>query len=109
MSYEIKEIEERISKLSDEELLRMIYSDFSGYRQEVIDIAKAEMKVRGISRDMAALNKASGVVSSTCYAYPEKEALRACDSCGRFICEECFGPTVEKNPIFISTVKMTIV
>src|SRR2546423_4733168 len=45
---ESKELEERISKLSDEELLNMVEVEAYEYRKEALDYAKAELMLRGI-------------------------------------------------------------
>ncbi|MGA9773123.1 MAG: DUF2007 domain-containing protein [Blastocatellia bacterium] len=42
------ELKERISKLSDEELLNMVEVEPDEYRREALDYAKAELMVRGI-------------------------------------------------------------
>jgi hypothetical protein len=46
MSDELKELRERIDKLSDKELSQMVNIDFSQYRKEALDYAKAEMNRR---------------------------------------------------------------
>jgi hypothetical protein len=46
---ELNALRERISRQSDAELMRMVNVDFSEYRQEAIDLAKAELGRRGLS------------------------------------------------------------
>jgi hypothetical protein len=45
---ESRELKERISKLSDEELLNMVEVEPYEYRKQALDYAKAELTVRGI-------------------------------------------------------------
>ena len=42
------ELREKISKLSNEDLLKMVNVDFADYREEALQYAEAEMRVRGI-------------------------------------------------------------
>jgi hypothetical protein len=44
----LNELKERISKMSDEELLQMVGEDFEDYRQEALQFAEAELAARGI-------------------------------------------------------------
>jgi hypothetical protein len=45
---ELADIEERMSKQSDSDLLRLIMVDFKDYRQDAIDLARAELERRGV-------------------------------------------------------------
>jgi hypothetical protein len=49
MDEESKELKQRISEMSDEELLDMVEVDFADYRQQALDFAKSELMARGIS------------------------------------------------------------
>ena len=53
MDDETKELKQRISDMSDEELLDMVEVDFADYRQQALDFAKSELMARGISFDLA--------------------------------------------------------
>jgi len=46
MNNDLKELREQIDKRSDEELSQMVNIDFSQYRKEALDYAKAEIKRR---------------------------------------------------------------
>ena len=51
MDEQLKELKERITGLSDDELLKMVEVDFDDYRKEALDFAKAELISRGITFD----------------------------------------------------------
>jgi hypothetical protein len=46
-----RELKERMSRMSDDELLNMVEVDFADYRQDALDVARAELLSRGISLD----------------------------------------------------------
>jgi hypothetical protein len=48
MSNEVLELKERISKLSDDQLIDMVTASAGDYRQEALDYAKAELKYRRV-------------------------------------------------------------
>jgi len=48
MSDDVLELKERISKLSDDQLIDMITVSAGDYRQEALDYAKAELKYRRV-------------------------------------------------------------
>jgi hypothetical protein len=48
MSDELQELKQRLSKLSDDELIEMVSRNASDYRQEALDYAKAELKYRRV-------------------------------------------------------------
>ena len=48
MNQESRELKERIERLTDEELLKMVTEDAQEYRQEALYFAKAELRARGI-------------------------------------------------------------
>jgi ribosomal protein S27AE len=48
MDEQTRELKERISRLSNEELLRMIQVEFADYRTEALDFARTELTSRGI-------------------------------------------------------------
>jgi hypothetical protein len=52
MDEETKELKQRISEMTDEELLDMVEVDFADYRQQALDFAKSELMARGIGFEM---------------------------------------------------------
>lgn len=48
MSGDLRELRERITGLSDEELVEMVTTGVGDYRQEALDHAKAELRRRGV-------------------------------------------------------------
>ena len=48
MSDALTELKERLSKLSDEQLIQIVTKDAADYRQEALDYAKAELKYRRV-------------------------------------------------------------
>ena len=48
MSDELRDLKEKVSKLSDDELMKMVHVDSSDYREDAIIIAKDELKKRNI-------------------------------------------------------------
>src|SRR5215472_10713610 len=48
MSDDVLELKERISKLSDDQLIEMVTLSAADYRQEALDYAKAELKYRRV-------------------------------------------------------------
>ena len=46
-----KELQEKISRMSDDQLLNMIQVDFADYRQDALDFARTELLARGINPD----------------------------------------------------------
>ena len=48
MSDDVLELKERISKLSDDQLIDMVTASAGDYRQEALDYAKAELKYRRV-------------------------------------------------------------
>src|SRR5258708_1280488 len=53
MDEQKRELKERMSRMSDDELLNMVEVDFADYRQDALDVARAELLSRGISLDEA--------------------------------------------------------
>jgi len=51
MDEQKKELKEKMSRMSDDELLNMVEVDFADYRQDALDVAKAELLSRGITLD----------------------------------------------------------
>src|SRR5262249_25153157 len=49
MSDDVLELKERISKLSDDQLIDMVTVSAGDYRQEALDYAKAELKYGGVT------------------------------------------------------------
>lgn len=50
---EIEALRERMSKQSDEDLLKIVNVNFKDYRKEAIELARAEVKKRGLSHRLA--------------------------------------------------------
>ena len=50
MNKELQDLKERISSLSDEELLKMVHVDSADYREEAISFAKEELKQRNLEK-----------------------------------------------------------
>jgi ribosomal protein L40E len=46
---ELQELRERMSKNSDEDLLKIVNVDFKDYRKEAVDLARGELEKRGLS------------------------------------------------------------
>src|SRR5215813_5174728 len=46
---ETQKLKERISSLTDDELVTMVTTEAGDYRQEALDFARAELRVRGIN------------------------------------------------------------
>ena len=53
------ELKERISKLSDADLIKMVKFDFADYREEALQYAEAEMRAREISNENYKIRKES--------------------------------------------------
>jgi hypothetical protein len=68
MSSDIEELKERISGLSDEELIEMVTVSAGDYRQEATDYAKAELTKRGI--DFSAAAESAGESPATLEPFP---------------------------------------
>lgn len=51
MNDEQRELNKRMSEASDEELMRIVYLDYAGYRPNALDSAKQELAARGIPFD----------------------------------------------------------
>jgi|GEM_PF-3482908 len=60
-----KELQEKISRMSDDELLNMIEVDFADYRQDALDFARAELTARGINLDEEADEEAAELVEDS--------------------------------------------
>src|SRR2546425_2090667 len=48
MGEEFQELKDRLVKLTDEQLIEMVLAPPGEYRQDALDIAKAELKWRGV-------------------------------------------------------------
>gem|GEM_PF-2224928 len=67
------ELRERISKLSNEDLLEMVNVDFADYREEAIQYAEAEMRVRGILNEKYKIRKETAPQTDSQVAPPREE------------------------------------
>ena len=81
MEQESLELKEEISGLLDEQLMEMVTTRASDYRQEALDFAKAELTARGIDWNAVSTDEPEAAAPST----PEL------DSSG-VICLNCGGP-----------------
>ena len=45
---DLRELKQRISKLTDEQLIEMVTTESGDYRQEALDYAKSELRSRGV-------------------------------------------------------------
>lgn len=61
MNEEAKELKNRITQLSDEQLLEMVAAEAGNYRQEALDYAKSELTSRGIDFAEAAVERAPAI------------------------------------------------
>jgi ribosomal protein S27AE len=66
---ESRELQKRISEMSNEELLRMVNVEFEDYVEDALDYARAELDRRGVSSDAPADDQ-------------ETAQARACPTCG---------------------------
>ena len=46
---DLQELKQRISKLTDEQLIEMVTTDAGDYRREALDYAKTELRSRGVA------------------------------------------------------------
>ena len=81
MEQESLELKEEISGLLDEQLMEMVTTRASDYRQEALDFAKAELTARGIDWNAVSTDEPEAAAPSA----PEL------DSSG-VICLNCGGP-----------------
>ncbi len=59
MAFESEELRERISALSDDQLLRMVYDEADQYRPEALEVAEEEVERRGLAAEGATVEEAS--------------------------------------------------
>lgn len=81
MDETLRELKQRISDMSSDELLNIVEVDFDDYRQEAIDFAKAELMARGIhfkgaSSQMSVSSSETGDTSEAAASEP------SCVKCG---------------------------
>src|SRR6476660_742942 len=62
MSSELTNLQERMSQLSSEDLLRVVNVDFGHYRKEALEIATTELAKRGIHATLP--NRSKEVITS---------------------------------------------
>ena len=77
MDEQLFELKERISRLSDEELLNIIEVDSEDYRKEALGFAKSELARRGIT--YKEVRKGDELLSGKA---PEGDAAETCARCG---------------------------
>ena len=51
MAFEPEELRERIGALNDDQLLRMVYDEADQYRPEALEVAKEEIRRRGLEAE----------------------------------------------------------
>ena len=82
MDEQLNELKERISGLSDGELLRIVEVEFDDYRPEAIDFAKGELTARGIKfEDPSSKPVAESFQNAAEAAGPPRKIL-TCAVCG---------------------------
>jgi hypothetical protein len=82
MNDELKELEVRISQMSDDELLQIIQVDYADYRQEALDFAKAELEKRNISYEESDLDEEDTAESEDSSSVVSAAGNIPCDVCG---------------------------
>lgn len=79
---ELEALRERIHRLSNEELVRMLNSDYEQYREEALDYARAEAQRRGLKSEQVGfvassqedVDAAEAAAVETRYSAPESES-----------------------------------
>ena len=82
MDEQLKELKEKISGLSDHELLNIVEVEFDDYRQEAIDFAKAELTGRGIKFEEPSSEPVAESFQNEVEAVAPVRRVVACASCG---------------------------
>jgi len=82
---DLRRLKENISKLQDEQLVEMVTTAASEYRQEALDYAKAELTSRGIDWDEPVLDEEDETAALTSDAGPKRSQLPA-GSAGSCVC-----------------------
>jgi hypothetical protein len=84
MSDEIQELKDRITGLSDDELIEMVTVNAADYREEAVDYAKAELRKRGV--DYSTVQEEATEPPATFEPFPTKSgggpAASICGICG---------------------------
>lgn len=85
MNNESDELRERISQMSDGELLRIVGPDRSDYVEEAVDFAVSELRIRNIPFEKQSRNTAPapiGADETNDEPAGRAEAVPPCDVCG---------------------------
>src|SRR5215216_5268766 len=82
MDEELKELKDKISQMSDDELLEIVEVEYDDYRQEALDFAKAELEKRNIPYEEPGLGEASEAESEESDSTVSMAASAPCDACG---------------------------
>lgn len=102
------ELRERTSKLSDEDLIKIVITDPAQYKQEAIDFANNELRRRGISleeaeRRVKAQAQTEVASEESITRNPANSRLYACPDCQHFcsrraaVCPSCGCPLREDS------------
>jgi hypothetical protein len=83
MDDRLKELEDRISQMSDQELLRIIQVEYADYRLEALDFARAELKKRNIPYEEPALDEED--------AAEGEDTASSVSAAGNIPCKVCGG------------------
>jgi TolA-binding protein len=82
MDDQLRELKDRISQMSDDELLQIVEVEHDDYRQEALDFAKAELEKRNIPYEEPEIGEEDAAeVEDSDSSIPAADNL-LCDVCG---------------------------
>ena len=82
MDEQLRELKERISQMSDDELLRIVEVEYDDYRKEAVEFAIAELGQRNIPHEQPDLVEEDEPESEEAGSIVPAAALAPCDACG---------------------------
>lgn len=62
---QLRELRERLAKMSDDELIRMVCEEYADYREEALEIAEEELAARGIYLEDGDAAPVAGVAAAS--------------------------------------------